>query len=72
MLTVNFCPFFHFLIFNFFSKAQTHTNTHTYVCTYVYYSNDFNLRKIWVTQNLQEGNDSIIWGAPVFSLTKIS
>jgi hypothetical protein len=33
--------------------------------TYVYCSNDVNLHKIQVMQNVQERNDCVTWGAPV-------
>jgi hypothetical protein len=33
--------------------------------TYAFISNDFDLRKIWVMQNLQERNDCVTRGPPV-------
>jgi hypothetical protein len=46
-----------FLIISFFLQSA---NMHTYVRTYVYYRNDFNL-----TQNLQGLNYCLTWGVPV-------
>jgi hypothetical protein len=67
MHTVNFCPFFHIFNISFLYKAQTriHACMHTYIHTYVYYTNSFDLLKIRVTQNLQEHNDCVTRGAPV-------
>jgi hypothetical protein len=64
MLRVNFCLFFHFFDISFFLKS---TNTVLYIILHyiTYYSNDFDLRKIRVAQNLQEWNDCIIQKAPV-------
>jgi hypothetical protein len=32
---------------------------------HIYYSNDFNLYKIWVMQELQEQTDCVSWGVSV-------
>jgi hypothetical protein len=52
-----------FHAFMFFS-----TNTHTYVRTYVYYGNDFDLRKIRMTQYIPEWSDCVSRGASVIQL----
>jgi hypothetical protein len=60
MLTVNF-----FLCFHFISLQSVNMHKHAYICAHIYYSNDFDLHKIQVMQDLQEWNDCVIWGASV-------
>lgn len=38
---------------------------HAYICTYIYYSNDFDLHKIQVTQDLLEQNNYVCQKASV-------
>jgi hypothetical protein len=41
---------------------------HIYICMYnTYYSNIFDLSKIWVMQDLQERDDCVSQGASVYS-----
>jgi hypothetical protein len=56
---------FIFHYFNFSSTKRKHAQTrrHTYLRNY---SNDFDLRKIRVTHNLQQRKDCVTRGAPVF------
>jgi hypothetical protein len=56
---------FFVLSFFFFHKAHTHMQTHVH--TYTDYSNDFNLRKFWVRQDLHDWNDCLSWGTSVLS-----
>jgi hypothetical protein len=54
-----------------FYKARTYVRTyfsmhkHAHLHTYVIFSNDFDLHKIRVMQNLQEQNDCVTRGPPV-------
>jgi hypothetical protein len=72
LLNVSFFMFtIHFYGLSFSShKVQTYTDTHAYIHTYihmyVYYVNSLDLHKIWVTQNLQDWNDCMTKGVPVF------
>jgi hypothetical protein len=51
-----------FFIFFIFSTKHKHA----YIRTYVYYSNDFDLRKIRVAQDLPERNDCVSRGLSVY------
>jgi hypothetical protein len=61
------------LCFISFYKVHTYVRTyfsthkHAHLHTYVFFSNDFDLRKIRVTQNLQERIDCVTRGPPVQS-----
>jgi hypothetical protein len=55
-----------FLIISIFLLQSVNMHKHADIRTYVYYSNDFDLRKIRVTHNLQQRKDCVTRGAPVF------
>jgi hypothetical protein len=63
--------FLHALIFfHVFISFPRSINTYkdTYILAYIYYSNDFDLRKIQVMQDLLEQNDCISQDASVMVL----
>jgi hypothetical protein len=69
-MLVSFCAYNEFFrAFNFYFFycliQSVNVHTHTYICTCVCYSNEFDLRKIRFTQNLQERNDFVTRGTPV-------
>jgi hypothetical protein len=68
MLTVNSYRVLIFPLFHFFYIKREHAQT--CIHTYVGLGNGFVLRKIRVTQNLQERNYCVTWGTPVEYILK--
>jgi hypothetical protein len=59
---------FHFCL----QSASMHKHADICMCIRVYYSNNFDLHKIWVMQNLQEQIDCTTQGAPAIVYFKVT